>query len=106
MYFQLPGNPIWWLKKVAVPLVNHDLCVESYLKYNITVTDRELCAGDLNNPYDTPCYLDGGGPLVINQELVGLFSNHWDCGLSGDPTIYVDIAVFRDWLQDKIDNVQ
>ncbi|XP_038221007.1 phenoloxidase-activating factor 2-like [Zerene cesonia] len=95
------------MKKVEIPIVERNQCQErlrrtrlgKFFKLNQTF----LCAGgELGK--DT-CKGDGGSPLVCpvqNQENryleTGMVSWGIGCGKDGTPGVYVNVAVFRDWI--------
>lgn len=66
-----------------------------------------LCAGGEENK-DT-CKGDGGSPLIcplIGQnnryEQVGIVSWGLTCGLQNTPGVYVNVAMFSDWIDKEM----
>lgn len=62
-----------------------------------------ICAG--GEAYKDTCKGDGGSPLmcpVVGQpgrfQQVGIVSWGLTCGLHSTPGVYVNIALFRDWI--------
>ena len=59
-------------------------------------------------PEKDACQGDSGGPLTIGFTdesvgiLVGATSWGYQCGLPKYPGVYTDIAMFMDWVNDKI----
>uniref|UniRef100_A0A1B0ALE7 Peptidase S1 domain-containing protein n=1 Tax=Glossina palpalis gambiensis TaxID=67801 RepID=A0A1B0ALE7_9MUSC len=91
-----------YLKEVEVPIVSTTECTQSYGEGEIT--ERMICAGLVNGGKDA-CQGDTGGPLIINNQLVGLVSWGRGCGRPGFPTVYAFVASLKDWLDDAIASV-
>lgn len=60
-----------------------------------TVTERMICA---RNTDGGPCQGDTGNSLVYNEELIGMMSWSYGCGVWKYPTVYTDVTKFRDWI--------
>lgn len=95
------------LKKMELPLVARKTCLKSLQTarlgpfFNLHVSF--ICAGGEANK-DT-CKGDGGSPLVcpiIGQpgryQQVGIVSWGLTCGLQDTPGVYVNLAIFIDWI--------
>ncbi|CAH0561390.1 unnamed protein product [Brassicogethes aeneus] len=98
------------LKKVTLPLVPRSICLrslqEAMLGPSFILHNSFLCAGGVGNK-DT-CKGDGGSPLICPVEgdmgkyqQVGIVSWGLTCGVINTPGVYVNVLLFRDW----IDNV-
>uniref|UniRef100_A0A1A9VYZ8 Peptidase S1 domain-containing protein n=1 Tax=Glossina austeni TaxID=7395 RepID=A0A1A9VYZ8_GLOAU len=91
-----------YLQEVEIAIVSTTECTQSYGEGEIT--ERMICAGLVNGGKDA-CQGDTGGPLIINNQLVGLVSWGRGCGRPGFPTVYAFVASLQDWLDDAIANV-
>lgn len=70
----------------------------SYVRSNITATT--ICATLFNS--GSQCAGDWGAPLVINNQLVGIFSITSPGCASVQPKIYTSIPSIYDWLRGEI----
>ncbi|CAH1283037.1 unnamed protein product [Diabrotica balteata] len=67
--------------------------------YNGLVTDRMICAGDIEEK-KSACYGDSGGPLVHNGTLIGVVSwGEGDCRKY--VSAYADVGYFSTWIKEK-----
>lgn len=90
------------LRKVVVPLVSRNSCLESYPG---KITERMICAGYPDGGKDS-CQGDSGGPLFIRHEngsfnLIGVVSWGEGCARKGKYGVYSNIASVYDWIQDN-----
>lgn len=93
----MPG----YLQKVELDVIPRETCQEMYSGIN-EVTNGMVCAGEGGKG---ACDGDSGGPLVCKdaagrQYLAGVVS--WGttpCALSGYPTVYSNIAAYRNWIE-------
>ncbi|KAJ8918091.1 hypothetical protein NQ315_011548 [Exocentrus adspersus] len=89
------------LRAVDVPVVNLDVCKETYNDSNWRVSDRMLCAG----PWEGGKGMgdgDGGGPFVVDSVLVGIASwSSRDRAEPEHPGVYTDVGAFRDWITEN-----
>lgn len=94
------------LKRVDVPIVARDICEErlknTTLGKSFFLADSFICAGGQSKK-DT-CQGDGGSPLVCPSSNSrryyqwGIVSWGVGCGESNIPGIYVNVALFRKWI--------
>ncbi|XP_071520815.1 phenoloxidase-activating factor 2-like [Panulirus ornatus] len=94
------------LKKVDLPLVEHKTCQEQLgaarLGYYFVLDKSFLCAGGEDGK--DACTGDGGGPLSCldpntgRYVLAGITAWGLGCGVKDVPGVYVDVQVFRDWI--------
>lgn len=63
-----------------------------------------LCAGNTLGTIDT-CFGDSGGPIIVNNELVGITSWGGDnCADKDHPGVYVRVENFQPWITSIITN--
>lgn len=62
-----------------------------------------LCAGALY-ARGAACNYCAGAPLLRGALLLGVMSDNAQCALSCEPTLYLNIAVVRDWLATVVDD--
>lgn len=95
------------LKKVELPLVSRADCTEALRKTRLgwfyRLHKSFICAG--GEPSKDTCIGDGGSPLVCSmKELdnryaqVGMVSWGIGCGESDVPGVYVNVALYRGWI--------
>lgn len=95
------------MKKIQLPLVARETCEKNLrhtrLGNRFRLDGSFICAGGEKN-VDT-CYGDGGSPLVCSVDssasltLLGLVSWGINCGLSNVQGVYVNVAMFREWIE-------
>lgn len=88
------------LRGVIVPVVNRQVCNETYKLYG-GITENMICAGDFINGGKDSCQGDSGGPLVdtITKKLVGLVSWGLGCAQKRYPGVYTNIRKFDSWIK-------
>ncbi|XP_064088777.1 uncharacterized protein LOC135203089 isoform X2 [Macrobrachium nipponense] len=104
------GNFQAILKKIDVPFVTRDYCQQLLRKTRLGkyfVLDKSfMCAGGEENK--DACEGDGGGPLVCEDPATGRYYvagiTAWgiDCGVKDVPGVYVDVQLFRPWIDEII----
>lgn len=88
-----PGSYV--LQYARVPVVNQAVCNE---QLEGSVTDRMLCAGYARGGIDA-CQMDSGGPLVVDEKLVGIVSWGVGCARPNKPGVYTRVSELIDWVQ-------
>ncbi|KAM8717891.1 hypothetical protein ACLKA7_004569 [Drosophila subpalustris] len=83
------------LKSVNVTIVPREKCAEDYGVLSHLITEKSICAAA---PGKDSCHKDSGGPLVHNNELVGIVSWGSGCASPKYPGIYVNVALIRNWI--------
>jgi len=111
------------LRKIRIPIVSDTECDRNVFHYNFpsvqnifTLSDRQLCAGDIKSGRG-PCQGDSGGPLVARKEtsdgkkdpwaLVGLVS--WRTSPTGPGggcdgptyTVFTEVSKYLDWVAEQ-----
>lgn len=75
--------------------------INALIPNNVLPLDKSggnFCAGPLTGER-SPCVGDNGGPLVINNTLVGIASWGFSpCGYMGAPSIYTNIGNYVSWI--------
>ncbi|XP_046987239.1 trypsin-1-like [Schistocerca americana] len=85
-----------WLQKTNLTIVNNQECQKDY-SFNLILPEH-VCAGDR---YSGICGGDSGGPLYVNEELVGLVSFSRYCSGLTPPSVYTRVPVFVDWIKEN-----
>ncbi|XP_057337127.1 uncharacterized protein LOC130675448 isoform X3 [Microplitis mediator] len=88
-----------------IPLIDQNICRADYVYGEGAISDGMMCAGYLNEGVDA-CDGDSGGPLACHHNgvftLYGITSWGQHCGKANKPGVYVRIAHYRDWIDEKI----
>ena len=91
--------------KVSLDIVEQDQCKQVHETRFIKLTDRQFCAGDLDEPgkRDT-CQGDSGGPLQVGldnskciYQIIGVTSFGKVCGAA--PGVYTSVHPYLDWIE-------
>lgn len=61
-----------------------------------------ICAGVIGFGGQGFCEGDIGGPLVVDNTVVGISSWAYGCGLADYPGVYARIAAVRTWIDKNI----
>uniref|UniRef100_A0A1B6GUA2 Phenoloxidase-activating factor 2 n=1 Tax=Cuerna arida TaxID=1464854 RepID=A0A1B6GUA2_9HEMI len=98
------------LKKVELPIVRRDQCLESLrqtrLGRHFKLHESFICAGGIAGK-DT-CKGDGGSPLACpSRDNPGIYVQAgivaWGIGCGTDtPGVYADVSHFRNWIDNKL----
>lgn len=84
------------LQMVAVPVVSKADCNAAYANWGGLQTGQ-ICAALPEGGRGT-CRRDAGGPLVIRGRLAGVVSFSNGCARPGWPTIFSEVATYRNWI--------
>ena len=91
------------LQSVVLPVVDRPTCREWYSDFVYEVMDNQICAGLLEGGHNA-CNGDSGGPMVFNNELVGVTSwgIFWDT--PHHPSVYSSVAYYSDWIEETLNS--
>ncbi|KAI5098691.1 transmembrane protease, serine 4a isoform X1, partial [Silurus meridionalis] len=92
---QLSSN----LQEADILLIDQNLC-SSPAVYGTSITERMVCAGNMQGKVDA-CQGDSGGPLVYLNErwvLVGVVSWGAGCARPGLPGVYSNVDQMLNWV--------
>lgn len=93
-----PNSP--HLEQAHVPVVGSVQCNQIYGEGEIT--ERMICAGNVEQGGQDACQGDTGGPLMIDEQLVGLVSWGRGCGRPGYPSVYTFVPGLKSWIDETI----
>ncbi|RZF34153.1 hypothetical protein LSTR_LSTR003563 [Laodelphax striatellus] len=110
--FEKEGNYQVILKKVELPMVEHQTCQDKLrttrLGQYFKLHESFLCAGGI--PGRDTCKGDGGSPLVC--PVPGKVGKYYQSGIvawgigcgNSNPGVYVNVARFRHWIDSQMNN--
>ena len=81
------------LHKASIPVWQKKDC-EKVLRPPVNV----FCAGYFQGGAG-PCHGDTGVPLVIKNEIYGIFSSSEGCGRPNSPSLYTAVWAYHDWIK-------
>ncbi|OXA43665.1 Mite allergen Der p 3 [Folsomia candida] len=94
-----PANASAYLRKVYIPILTHEECLQTKLPSKNNVTENMLCAGYVEDGGKDSCLNDSGGPLTVEENgrtrVVGIVSWGIGCGLKGYPGVYTRVMSMR-----------
>ncbi|XP_058808154.1 trypsin-3-like [Phymastichus coffea] len=78
-------------------------CVEIYYSRFGNLSPGALCAKN-ERPGGAACSViwsadDSGSPLVVDGKLAGIFSWGYKCDSPGFPSVFMEVAYYRDWIK-------
>ncbi|KAK2579375.1 hypothetical protein KPH14_003239 [Odynerus spinipes] len=88
------------LQALLVPTIDEQKCSDIFRKSSRRITERMMCAGYLTGGKDA-CQSDSGGPLVYNNEQIGIVSWGMKCATKDYPGVYTKVSVIRKWIKDN-----
>ncbi|KAG8235396.1 hypothetical protein J437_LFUL009255 [Ladona fulva] len=90
------------LRMIKVPIFDHEECKRRYQRANITVIPEQICTSTEGRKGFFKG--DSGGPLFVNNQLIGLMSlasfeenERW-------PGILTRVSAYVDWINHKYDS--
>lgn len=93
------GKPTFFLHDTIVSIVDNTDCEKIYGPGEIT--ENMVCAGQKEGGRDG-CYEDTGGPLVVDNEFVGMVSWGRGCAREGYPSVYTNLPAYKEWIANEI----
>ncbi|XP_055855047.1 trypsin eta-like [Episyrphus balteatus] len=97
------GGPTYFLHDAVVSIVDNASCEKIYGAGEIT--NNMICAG-LKKGGKDGCQEDTGGPLVVDNNLVGLVSWGRGCAREGYPGVYTYVPSHKEWIDKKIIEIE
>lgn len=82
---------------VRIPIFEKEMCNMVMFGLGEIVADDMICAG-FNVGHKDACKGDSGGPMVIENRLVGLTAWGIGCGQKGVPGVYTDVSYHLVWI--------
>lgn len=95
-----PGQYSNELKEIEIYIIEQSICEATY---TTLLMDGKMCAGVMEGGRGA-CAGDIGGPLVINDTLIGIFSWGIGCALPSFPSVFVNVAYHLGWIEENIRN--
>ncbi|XP_046389305.1 transmembrane protease serine 9-like [Ischnura elegans] len=91
------------LLKADINIFDHEKCTAMYdSPADMHVYDSQICAG--GDGVKDACNGDSGGPLLVNNEIVGIVSWGRPCAVKGYPTVFTKVSDFIDWIENHINS--
>ena len=92
------------LQEISLPIVDRNTCNSTDV-FNGYITENMICAGRMNssNSYTGSCHGDSGGPLILDNTIVGIVS--WgddNCTDPKKPTVFTNVEKYAGWIQEHI----
>ncbi|KAJ8674443.1 hypothetical protein QAD02_005705 [Eretmocerus hayati] len=85
------------LKIANFKVLPKEVCASGSLT---VLLEKQICAG---STFASGCKGDSGGPLMVNGRQVGIMSSCGkECGHKSSTSIFIDIASYRDWIDEHI----
>jgi len=85
------------LRAALTPIVDFNQCNASN-SYGGALTHNMICAGYFVSNRDS-CYGDSGGPLIVDNILVGIVSTGYGCAEDGFPGVYTKVQNYAHWIE-------
>ena len=109
--YNISGGPSpQYLQYVNVPLIPNSECnsLSGYKAKGFTLSNSQLCAGNLTSGGIDSCSGDSGGALAcdaggfVGHVLTGVVSFGYKCGEPNFPGIYSKVTHYIDWIISKM----
>ncbi|KAL0850914.1 hypothetical protein ABMA28_006823 [Loxostege sticticalis] len=93
------SQPSEQLRSVQIWIINQAICRQRYAAIGRAVTDNMICAGWLDMGGRDQCIGDEGGPLILNNVVVGITSWRQGCGIPQFPGVNTRVSRFSAWVE-------
>ncbi|KAL1506477.1 hypothetical protein ABEB36_005837 [Hypothenemus hampei] len=95
--------------KLQVPITDQNSCSRIFGRYDLNITNRQVCAGGLDGK--DSCKGDSGGPLMRTLPsddsrwmLEGVVSfGYTYCGTEGIPGVYTKVSKYVAWIHNTVE---
>lgn len=85
------------LREASAVFVNASVC----LAHQFEMSETDVCLSGVNGA--TTCFTDGGGPVVLNEQVVAILSpKEYECG-QWRSFAAVDLSKFVEWLKEHLE---
>ncbi|KAL0275132.1 UNVERIFIED_CONTAM: hypothetical protein PYX00_003089 [Menopon gallinae] len=88
------------LMAIEIPILKNKVCNEIIKIFNKQISDTLLCAGRKTGHADA-CLGDSGGPMVVDDVIVGITASGFGCGRQGIPGIYTRVFEYLNWIKEN-----
>jgi len=85
------------LRTALTPIVDFNQCNASS-SYDGELTQNMMCAGYFVSNRDS-CDGDSGGPLIVDNTLVGIVSTGYGCAQDRFPGVYTKVQNYISWIK-------
>merc|ERR1712130_626619 len=106
LMIKLHSQFLFLWETMTIPYIDNNTCRRVMSSYSIF--SGNLCAGDPKYGQKDACQGDSGGPIVFRGnsgwELAGLVSWGVGCAKPGYAGIYTNVAHYRSWIFDTMNN--
>ena len=100
------GEKAIFLRKVIVKIIERSACKEAYSRYQVPISNGQICAGNTNMGGKDSCQGDSGGALWYKKNginvQVGIVSHGIGCARPDGPGVYTSITHYRDWIEEHM----
>lgn len=100
--FQYGGPFSATLEMADIPVWSQERCRAAYVDVN-PIQDSMFCAGAFAGGVDA-CGGDAGGPLVYQNQVVGIVSFGYQCGVPGFPSVYTSVSFVQPWILAQLES--
>ncbi|XP_071637576.1 trypsin epsilon-like isoform X2 [Temnothorax longispinosus] len=84
-----------------IKTVDNNYCRNLYRTMK-NIYPTQICANDETEEKGS-CEYDSGGPLTLDEELIGITSWIYDCGDKLYPAVYTRVPSYFQWIMDNIE---
>ncbi|XP_071568269.1 chymotrypsin-2-like [Temnothorax nylanderi] len=89
-----------------IKIVNQGYCRNVYAKTFKNIYDTQICANDATAEKRSCMRPYFGGPITLNNELIGLDSWGYECGSKIFPEVYTRVPSYIPWIVDGTEHVK
>lgn len=92
------------LREALTPILDFNQCYNNYSIAGDEITNNMLCAGYFVSTRDS-CDGDSGGPLMVDNTIIGIVSWGYDCAADNYPGIYTKVQNYATWISKYVSKV-
>lgn len=84
-----------FLQKAEIHVIDRAVCHQFY-----ELSDNMFCAKSQTTAKG-PCIGDNGGPAILDGQVVGIYSQTYDCGSTYYPSVFTRLGTQITWIKEK-----
>lgn len=89
-------------RKLDHRIVDRVSCNRTFESWGGILENQQFCAASKDQRHRFACSGDSGSPLAVEGRLAGVTIYGGGCEIKNSPTVYSEVAHFRDWIDQHV----